>query len=67
MAKGKTMTRATRIRKGCWVCGGTRTINAVDNHGKPYQACATCRIMSLPDIRLADGSAPTAPTREGGT
>lgn len=46
-----------RKRKGCLICGGTETVQAVDNFGKPYVGCAKCRILSLPEIQaLLEGS-----------
>jgi hypothetical protein len=39
-----------RRPKACGICGGTATIDAVDNFGRPYKGCANCRILSLDEI-----------------
>ncbi len=31
--------------KGCPGCGGTRTIEATDNHGNKYQGCPNCIVL----------------------
>jgi 8-oxo-dGTP pyrophosphatase MutT (NUDIX family) len=41
--------RALRI-VACGICGGTYTIHAYDNHGKPYVGCALCTILPMPKI-----------------
>lgn len=42
--------RSGLTRGRCTSCGGTETVDAIDNHGKPYKGCANCRIMSLDEI-----------------
>lgn len=37
-------------RRGCIICGETRTIEATDNRGNKYQGCPNCRIKSLAEI-----------------
>lgn len=42
-------TKRTR-RNACLGCGRTDTVDAIDNHGKPYQGCARCVVAAAPGI-----------------
>jgi len=46
------------MRDRCGCCGGTRLVDAVDNFGRQYRGCASCRILSLAEIEaiVAQGS-----------
>ena len=46
-----------RRRKGCIGCGGTRTVDAVDNFGNPYKGCPNCRLKSAKEIAAMCGIA----------
>lgn len=43
----------------CGVCGGTRFVKAVDNHGEEYLGCARCVIVMPEDVeRIVPRSKP---------
>ena len=48
--------------KGCPNCGGTKTVVAIDNFGKPYIGYACCRILSLEEIEAILKKGQPAPT-----
>ena len=61
--------RPWMMRGRCASCGGIETVDATDNHGKPYKGCANCRIMSLVEINAilrAGGEDEIGPSPTGG-
>ena len=44
-----------RRKDACIGCGGTRTVDAVDNFGNAYKGCPNCRLKSAKEIAAMCG------------
>lgn len=52
LARRTEQRRRTRLGL-CWNCGGSRFVEATDNHGQRYMGCANCVIVVPEALRKA--------------